>query len=65
LRRSLAESDVAVLNIGASNAATQLGFEKGVTSGVFKVAPGGATSGVTNIPCDRLDAIDLRLVTSC
>jgi FkbM family methyltransferase len=59
LRHSLAATDVTVMNIGASNTGTALAFERGVTSGVFKVAAAGATSGVTHIPCDRLDAIEL------
>jgi FkbM family methyltransferase len=59
LRRSLAGSDVEVLNIGASDSATELAFTRGVTSGVFKVAPAGQCDGVINIKCERLDALSL------
>lgn len=59
LRKSIANSEVTVLNIGASDRATQLAFEPGVTSGVFKVAASGRTDGITNIPCERLDALAL------
>ena len=59
LRRSLADSEVEVLNMGASDKATELAFTSGVTSGVFKVAPAGQREGVTNIKCERLDALTL------
>ncbi len=59
LRQSVAGSDVVVMNIGASDRAAELGFVTGVTSGVFKVAAPGQTEGVTNIRCERLDALTL------
>ena len=59
LQRSLSGRDVTVLNIGASDRATELAFEPGVTSGVFKVAEPGRDNGVSKIPCDRLDALPL------
>ncbi|MFN2508043.1 MAG: FkbM family methyltransferase [Chthoniobacterales bacterium] len=59
LRQSVAGREVTVMNIGASNRATELAFERGVTSGVFRVAAPGRTSGVTRIPCERLDALNL------
>ena len=57
LRQSLDGTEVAVMNVGASDRATQLAFAAGVTSGVFKVALNGQTDGVTEIACDRLDAM--------
>jgi FkbM family methyltransferase len=59
LRQSVAHTEVSVLNIGASDRATELGFQTGVTSGVFKVATSGSGNGLTNVQCDRLDALDL------
>lgn len=59
LRRSLAGSDVEVLNVGASDKAMELAFTSGVTSGVFKVAPEGQRDGLINIKCERLDALPL------
>lgn len=59
LRQSVSRADVTVLNVGASNRATELAFETGVTSGVFKVAAPGRTDGVTTITCERLDALAL------
>ncbi|HST29345.1 MAG TPA: FkbM family methyltransferase, partial [Chthoniobacterales bacterium] len=59
LRRSLAGAEVEVLNIGASDHATELAFTGGVTSGVFKVAPPGQHNGLINIQCERLDALPL------
>lgn len=59
LRRSLADTDVEVLNIGVSDRATELAFTKGVTSGVFKVAPPDQRDGLVNIRCERLDALPL------
>lgn len=61
LRRSLAGANVEVLNIGASDRATELAFASGVTSGVFKVAPAGQCDGLINIRCERLDALPLPL----
>ncbi|HLW34095.1 MAG TPA: FkbM family methyltransferase [Chthoniobacterales bacterium] len=61
LRQSVAGFDVEVLNIGASDNATELAFTSGVTSGVFKVAPAGQRGGVINIECERLDALPLPL----
>lgn len=59
LRQSLRTANVTVLNIGASNEATELAFETGVTSGVFKVADPGRTTETTQVRCERLDALDL------
>ena len=59
LRQSLAHAEVSVLNIGASDRAAELSFQTGVTSGVFKVATPGSSNGLTNVHCDRLDALDL------
>lgn len=59
LRQSVAGRDVEVMNIGASDRATQLAFEPGVTSGVFKVAEPGHTNGVSQISCERLDSLPL------
>jgi len=59
LRKSLASTEVAVLNIGASDRAAELGFATGVTSGVFKVAGTSKGHGLTNIRCERLDALTL------
>ncbi len=59
LRRSLARTEVSILNIGASDRATELGFQTGVTSGVFKVADAAHGNGLTTVHCDRLDAMAL------
>lgn len=59
LQQSVAGRDVTVMNIGASDRATELAFEPGVTSGVFKVAEPGHTNGISRIPCERLDALAL------
>jgi FkbM family methyltransferase len=59
LRHSLADAGVEVKNVGASDTATELAFETGVTSGVFRVAAPGRTDGVRNIRCERLDALEL------
>ena len=59
LRQTLASAEVTVLNVGASDSATELAFEKGVTSGVFKVAASGSTREAMKSPCERLDAMDL------
>jgi FkbM family methyltransferase len=59
LRQSVGHADVSVLNIGASDRATELSFETGVTSGVFKVAEAGSGNALTSIRCERLDALPL------
>ena len=61
LRRSLAGTEVEVLNIGASDRATELAFASGVTSGVFKVAPAEQRDGLINVRCERLDSLPLPL----
>lgn len=59
LRRSLVGTEVEVLNIAASDRATELAFVSGVTSGVFKVASAGQRDDLINIRCERLDALPL------
>jgi FkbM family methyltransferase len=59
LQQSVAGREVTVMNLGASDRATELAFEPGVTSGVFKVADPGQTNGATKISCERLDALPL------
>lgn len=59
LRQSVGARAVTVMNIALSDRATELGFETGVTSGVFKVAAPGRTCGVTRIACERLDSLTL------
>ena len=59
LRQSLARTEVSILNIGASDRATELGFQTGVTSGVFKVADARNGNSLTSVQCDRLDALAL------
>ena len=59
LQQSVAGREVTVLNLGASDRATELTFEPGVTSGVFKVADPGRANGTTRVSCDRLDALSL------
>lgn len=55
LKQSVADREVTVMNVGASDRATELSFEEGVTSGVFKVSEAGAVK----IRCERLDALQL------
>ena len=59
LRKSLSHSQVNVMNIGASDTATELAFVRGVTSGVFKVASPAHEGEVTKVSCNRLDALAL------
>ena len=59
LRHSVAGRDVTVINMGASDRATELDFEPGVTSGVFKVSEPGGANGANRIACERLDALPL------
>jgi FkbM family methyltransferase len=59
LRRSLARTEVSVLNVGASNRSAELAFQSGVTSGVFKIADSQNGAATTRIPCERLDALNL------
>jgi FkbM family methyltransferase len=59
LRHSVAGHDVAVMNIGASDRAIDLSFEPGVTSGVFRVSSSPNGKSLTNVHCQRLDALEL------
>jgi FkbM family methyltransferase len=59
LQQSVAGRDVTVINMGASDRATELAFEPGVTSGVFKVSESGAANGAKRISCQRLDALPI------
>jgi FkbM family methyltransferase len=59
LKQSVAGREVTVINMGASDRATELAFEPGVTSGVFRVVESGGAHGTNRIPCERLDALSL------
>lgn len=59
LQQSVAGREVTVLNLGASDRATELAFEPGVTSGVFRVADPARANGATRISCERLDVLSL------
>ena len=59
LQQSVAGREVTVINMGASDRATELAFEPGVTSGVFRVVESGGANGAKRISCERLDALSL------
>ena len=58
LRESLRNAPVTVLNVAVSDAKSELAFERGITSGVFKVAAPGR-SNVTMVPCEKLDSLPI------
>ena len=62
LRTSIGDShgNVTLLNIGLSDRSTELPFQPGVTSGVFKVVDSASATNGMKIHCERLDALPLR-----
>ena len=58
LRESIRNSPVKVLNMAISDKESELAFQRGITSGVFKVAaPGQPVEAV--VPCQKLDALPI------
>ena len=58
LRESIRNAPVTVLNLAISNKESELAFQRGITSGVFKVAaPGQPVEAV--VPCQKLDALPI------
>ena len=58
LRESIRTAPVTVLNVAVSDKESELAFQRGITSGVFKVAePGHAVEAV--VPCQKLDALPI------
>jgi FkbM family methyltransferase len=58
LRESLRDTPVTVLNVAVSDKESELAFEYGITSGVFKVAAPGHP-GAINVPCQKLDSLPI------
>jgi FkbM family methyltransferase len=59
LRKSVDDRDVTLLNIGLSDQSTELAFQPGVTSGVFKVIESDSLRKGMKIRCERLDSLPL------
>jgi len=58
LRESVRNAPVTVLNVAVSDKESELAFQRGITSGVFKVAePGKPVEAV--VPCQKLDALPI------
>jgi len=58
LRESVRNAPVTVLNVAVSDKESELAFQRGITSGVFKVAePGQPVEAV--VPCQKLDALPI------
>jgi FkbM family methyltransferase len=58
LRQSVRNAPVTVLNVAISDRESELAFQRGITSGVFKVAPPDEP-GATMIPCQKLDSLPI------
>ena len=58
LRESVRNAPVTVLNVAVSDKESELAFQRGITSGVFKVAPPGE-AGVTMVSCQKLDSLPI------
>jgi FkbM family methyltransferase len=59
LRKSVGDGAVTLLNLGLSAQSTELAFQPGVTSGVFKVVESDPARKGMKIHCERLDALPL------
>lgn len=59
LQQSVSQTGVRVLNLGVSDRQSDLVFERGVTSGVFRVAHDRSGSKGLHVRCERLDALNL------
>jgi FkbM family methyltransferase len=58
LRESVRNAPVTVLNLAVSDKESELAFQRGITSGVFKVAePGQPIEAV--VPCQKLDSLPI------
>ena len=58
LRESVRNAPVIVLNLAVSDKESELAFQRGITSGVFKVAePGQPVASV--VPCQKLDSLPI------
>jgi FkbM family methyltransferase len=58
LRQSVRNAPVTVLNVAISDRESELAFQRGITSGVFKVAAPDEP-GATMIPCQKLDSLPI------
>lgn len=56
LRESVRNAPVTVLNLGVSDRESELAFQGGITSGVFKVVESGH-AGATMVRCQKLDSL--------
>ena len=56
LRESVRNAAVTVLNLALSDKESELAFQPGITSGVFKVVESGG-AGATMVRCQRLDSL--------
>jgi FkbM family methyltransferase len=56
LRESVRNAPVTILNVGISDKESELAFQRGITSGVFKVVEPGA-AGATMVRCQKLDSL--------
>ena len=58
LRESVRNAPVTILNVAISDNESELAFQRGITSGVFKVAePGQPIEAV--VPCQKLDSLPI------
>jgi FkbM family methyltransferase len=58
LRESVRNAPVTILNVAVSDKESELAFERGITSGVFKVVEPGRP-GATMVPCQKLDSLPI------
>jgi FkbM family methyltransferase len=58
LRESVRNAPVTILNVAVSDNESELAFQRGITSGVFKVV-GPGQPGTTMVPCQRLDSLPI------
>ena len=58
LRESVRNAPVTILNVAVSDKESKLAFQRGITSGVFKVVEPGQP-GATLVPCQKLDSLPI------
>jgi FkbM family methyltransferase len=58
LRESVRNAPVTILNTAVSDKESELAFQRGITSGVFKVVEPGE-AGATMVPCQKLDSLPI------
>jgi FkbM family methyltransferase len=58
LRESVRNAPVTILNVAVSDKESELAFQPGITSGVFKVVEPGQP-GAIMVPCQKLDALPI------